>query len=119
MEAERYEILECLGRGGIGAVYKGYDRQLHRHVAIKRLMNREEFAEPAAEETALRKEAGALAALRHPNIVTVFDVASDEDGVFMVMELLEGEDLGRALHEHGALSLADFTQLATQLLEAL
>ena len=64
MAEERYEILERLGAGGIGAVYRGFDKQLRRQVAIKRLMNREEFADAAAAEAAVRKEAGALAALR-------------------------------------------------------
>ncbi|MFZ4768014.1 MAG: serine/threonine-protein kinase, partial [Roseimicrobium sp.] len=119
MEQERYQILERLGMGGIGVVYKGFDRQLNRHVAIKRLMNRNEFADSSAEESALHKEASTLAAMRHPSIVTIFDVSSDEDGVFMVMELLEGDDLGHYLYREGPLPLADFEQLATQMLEAL
>ena len=118
MREDRYEILERLGSGGAGAIYKGFDRQLKRHVAIKRLMNREEFADAAAEETALRKEAAALAALRHPNIVTVFDVSGDEEGVFIVMELLEGGDLAQWLLQE-RMALPDFIQLAEQLLEAL
>lgn len=118
MTEDRYEILERLGSGGAGAIYKGFDRQLKRHVAIKRLMNREEFADAAAEEAALRKEAAALAALRHPNIVTVFDVSGDEEGIFIVMELLEGGDLAQWLLRE-RMSLPDFTQLAEQLLEAL
>ena len=118
MAEERYEILERLGAGGIGAVYRGFDRQLRRQVAIKRLMNREEFADAAAAEAAVRKEAGALAALRHPNVVTVFDVAADEDGVFIVMELLEGSDLAQ-WQQQEKLTPADFLEIAQQLLEAL
>lgn len=113
--ADRYKIYERLGEGGVGAVFRAYDTQLKRWVAIKRL-----FADPGTETDTdeLRREADALASLRNPNIVTIFDVASDAEGMFLVMELLEGEDLSDAI-EKGPLSFDDFKELANQTLEGL
>lgn len=118
MAEQRYTIHEQLGAGGNGAVYRAFDSGLRRWVAIKRLLSAEEAAsnDPNAEE--LRREADTLASLRNANIVTIFDVATDSEGVFMVMELLEGPDLSDAI-SHGPLMLEDFKQLAEQSLEAL
>ncbi len=112
---DRYKIYERLGEGGVGAVFRAYDTQLKRWVAIKRL-----FAEAgeSADADELRREADSLAALSNPNIVTIFDVASDEEGLFIVMELLEGEDLSGVL-EQGPMSFDDFKELANQTLEGL
>ncbi len=113
--ADRYKIYERLGEGGVGAVFRAYDTQLKRWVAIKRL-----FAEPGDETDTdeLRREADALASLRNANIVTIFDVASDAEGMFLVMELLEGEDLSDVI-EKSPLSFDDFKELASQTLEGL
>ncbi len=116
--AERYKIYEKLGAGGNGAVYRAYDGQLKRWVAIKRLLSASEAASNDPNATELRKEADTLAALRNANIVTIFDVATDAEGLFIVMELLEGPDLSDAI-AHGPLMLDDFKQLAEQSLEAL
>lgn len=116
--AERYKIYDKLGAGGVGAVFRAYDNELKRWVAIKRLMsaNDEKGDQNLAAE--LRREADALASLRNPNIVTIFDVASDADGLFMVMELLEGEDLADVV-ARGPLYYDDFKELASQTLEGL
>ena len=87
--AERYKIYEKLGAGGVGAVFRAYDSQLKRWVAVKRLMTASEAAKDKNIAVELRREADALASLRNPNIVTIFDVASDDEGLFMVMELLQ------------------------------
>ncbi len=118
MADQRYTIQEQLGAGGNGAVFRAYDTQLKRRVAIKRLLSAAEAnsADPNSEE--LRREADTLASLRNANIVTIFDVAQDAEGLFMVMELLEGPDLADAI-AHGPLMYEDFKQLAEQTLEAL
>ncbi len=116
--AERYTIHDQLGAGGVGTVYRAYDHQLGRWVAIKRLMRAGEEADDGARAAELRREADALASLRNPNIVTIFDVASDEQGLFLVMELLEGEDLADVV-ARGPLHYDDFKELASQTLEAL
>jgi serine/threonine protein kinase len=111
--ADRYKIYERLGEGGVGAVFRAYDTQLKRWVAIKRL-----FAEADDDPDEIRREADALASLRNPNIVTIFDVARDNEGLFIVMELLEGDDLSNVIEE-GPLSFDDFKELANQMLEGL
>jgi serine/threonine protein kinase len=116
--SERYKIQDKLGAGGVGAIYRAYDLHLKRWVAIKRLIATSETGNSQQEINELRKEADSLAALRHPNIVTIFDVASDHEGLFLVMELLEGEDLADVL-QRGPLSLQDFKELIIQSLEGL
>lgn len=118
MADQRYTIHEQLGAGGNGAVFRAYDTQLKRWVAIKRLLSASEASSNTPDSTELRREADTLASLRNANIVTIFDVLSDAEGLFMVMELLEGPDLADAI-QHGPLMQDDFKQLAEQTLEAL
>lgn len=116
--AERYKIYDKLGAGGVGAVFRAYDNELKRWVAIKRLMSANDAKGDQDLAAELRREADALASLRNPNIVTIFDVASDTEGLFMVMELLEGEDLADVV-ARGPLHYDDFKELASQTLEGL
>ena len=86
-----YEILDLVGAGGMGEVYRARDPRLGRDVAIKVLP-----AEVGAEPERLRRfeqEARAVAALNHPNILTVFDIGTHEGTPYVVMELLQGETL--------------------------
>lgn len=98
----RYTLLALLGRGGMGAVYKAYDAQLDRNIALKLLLGLSNRQNVLSEEAArLLREAKTLASLSHPNIVTVFDAGLDSHGVFVAMELCEGVDLSRWLeHPH-------------------
>jgi hypothetical protein len=116
--AERYKIYEKLGAGGVGAVFRAYDSELKRWVAIKRLFIPTDAPSDSDIVAELRREADALASLRNPNIVTIFDVATDAEGLFMVMELLEGEDLADVV-SRGPLHYDDFKELASQSLEGL
>ena len=116
--ADRYKIYEKLGAGGVGAVFRGYDSQLKRWVAVKRLLTANEAEQDKSIEAELRREADTLASLRNPNVVTIFDVASDDEGLFMVMELLQGEDLADVV-ARGPLPYDDFKELASQTLEGL
>lgn len=117
--ADRYKVYEQLGAGGVGTVFRAYDSQLKRWVAIKRLTIDSEARDSGADiQEELRQEADSLATLRNPNIVTIFDVASDDDGLFIVMELLEGEDLADVV-ARGPLPYDDFKELAYQTLEGL
>jgi serine/threonine protein kinase len=86
-----YEIGELIGRGGMGEVYRGSDTRLGRDVAIKVLSSH--LADDPASLARFRREARAVAALSHPNIVAVFDVGAEGDTHFVVTELLEGETL--------------------------
>ena len=95
-----YEILGLVGSGGMGEVYRARDPRLGRDVAIKVLP-----AEVGTDPGRLRRfeqEARAVAALNHPNILTVFDVGTHEGAPYIVTELLEGQSLRERLKE-GAL----------------
>jgi serine/threonine protein kinase len=116
---ERYEIRGKIGQGGLGAVYRGYDTRMNREVAIKRISVNEDDPELKEESTRqLIKEAGALASLQHPHIVTVYDVGADEDGPYVVMELISGKTLDELI-ERAPLTWEDFRELALQTQEAL
>jgi len=97
----RYQLLDRIGEGGMGAVYKGYDRVIGRQVAIKMLGE----ASTTQEESVARfqREAQVVGQLRHRNVVEVFDFGIENGKPFMVMELLEGKDLATLLDKRGAL----------------
>jgi serine/threonine protein kinase len=115
--AGRYELRASLGRGGMGEVYAGWDRQLEREVAVKVL------PAEALGDGALRRrveaEARTAAAVAHPNVVTVFDSGEDEDGdPFIVMEKLDGGNLADAI-AHGPMDPTAVRRMAVQVLAAL
>ena len=112
-ESERYELLDELGRGGMGIVYKARDTRLGRMVALKRLPeNLQEH--PTAVKLFLR-EARSAAALNHPNIVTLFDAGQSKGVYFLTMELLEGQPLDKILEAHGRLRPQDAARLGVQI----
>ena len=90
----RYSVLSCLGRGGMGVVYKAYDPKLDRNVALKLL--RRSTSSVTADFRLLR-EAKTLAQLKHPNVVTVYDADLSNHGVFIAMELLSGKSVNEWL----------------------
>jgi serine/threonine protein kinase len=115
---DRYEIRGKIGQGGIGAVYRAYDKNLSREVAVKRILP-EGGADLEKEATRqLTKEAGALSALQHPHIVTIYDVGIDEDGPYVVMELLHGKTIDEVV-EKASFTWQDFREFALQTQEAL
>ena len=108
----RYEILEELGRGGMGIVFKARDRRLGRVVALKRLPDNLRN-HPKAVELFLR-EARAAAALNHPNIVTLFDAGQEGDTYYITMELLQGMPLQKILRQRKQLAAAQVAKLGGQ-----
>jgi serine/threonine protein kinase/tetratricopeptide (TPR) repeat protein/TolB-like protein len=86
-----YEVVELLGAGGMGEVYRAHDPRLHRHVALKVLPER--FARSPDRLRRFEREARLAGALNHPNILTVFDIGSQDGSPYLVCELLEGETL--------------------------
>jgi TolB-like protein/predicted Ser/Thr protein kinase len=111
-----YKILELLGEGGMGQVYLAEDQKLGRRVALKVLP-----PELAADDSRLRRlerEAKAIAALNHPNIVTLYSVEEDDGHYFLTMEYVEGETLGDMI-ARGNVSLHRFFEIATSLADAL
>jgi eukaryotic-like serine/threonine-protein kinase len=95
--AERYELRDRLGQGGAGTVWRGHDRALDRAVAVKLL--HADLAEDPDAGTRFRTEATAAAKLTHPNAVLVYDLGRDGDDDYLVMELVEGVNLGDVLRD--------------------
>ncbi len=90
----RYEIVELLGSGGMGSVYRAHDPHLSRDIALKVLHQRHALERVGSEyRHRLLREAQALAKLSHPNVVAAFDVGTLQDVVFVAMELVQGESL--------------------------
>ncbi|MEM9459217.1 MAG: serine/threonine-protein kinase [Myxococcota bacterium] len=92
----RYTVLDRLGEGGMGVVYKAYDPQLDRNVALK-LLRRSHRSQDADHR--LLREAQTMAKLRHPNVVAVYDAGLTDHGMFIAMELLEGRTLAAWLED--------------------
>ena len=112
----RYEVLERLGEGGAGIVYRGRQTHLGRFVAIKVL--HQDTASSTEWRRRFQREAIALSALAHPNVVPVTDFGVDSGVPFLVMELLEGQTLG-ALIKEGPLPLWRALDIARQTLRVL
>lgn len=94
-----FEILRVLGRGAMGIVLSARDTRLNRDVAIKVVRPYEGDISPDATKARLLREAQAMANLRHPNVVTVYEAGEVEGQVFMAMEQIEGGDLRRHVEE--------------------
>ncbi|WP_173142084.1 serine/threonine-protein kinase [Kibdelosporangium persicum] len=94
----RFQKIKALGHGGFGTVWLAMDTQLDRTVAVKIA-----HAPDAETEQRMLREARALAAVRHPNCVRVYDIVEDEDGLGIVMEYIEGKPLADAVHDMGKL----------------
>ncbi len=111
-----YEIVDALGAGGMGEVYRARDVRLDRTVAIKvlpsHLVGDRQFQER------FEREARSIAALNHPHICTLHDVGHQDGTSFLVMELVEGETLAERL-QSGPLSIAETLALAHQIAGAL
>src|SRR5262249_10114324 len=95
--SDRYEILGPLGAGGMGVVYRARDLRLDREVAVKILPDH--LSERRESMSRFEREAKALAALSHANILSIFDYATDQGVSYAVMELLKGQTLRAYLSE--------------------
>ncbi|MCW5822358.1 MAG: protein kinase [Cyanobacteria bacterium TGS_CYA1] len=114
--AERYEIIATIGAGGVGTVYKVFDPLLKKSFAIKVLQRNSDGAKAAR----LQREAMSAGKLNHPHICRIDNFGQTEDGSpYMVMEYLEGRDLGDILKDEGALELSRALEIAIQVSGAL
>lgn len=118
MSNERYEIRGKIGQGGVGAVYRAYDTQLRREVAIKRVLTEGGYEDSDVATKNLLKEATALSSVQHPHICTVYDAGIDKEGPYVVMELINGKTLDEMV-ERGTLTYDDFREVAIQSQEAM
>jgi serine/threonine-protein kinase len=108
----RYRLVELLGQGGMATIYRARDNQLERDVAVKVL--RPEYGTDPDFIERFRHEAQSAASLNHPNVVGVYDYGTDPVGPFIVMELVEGEDLASIVRKTGALPPRAAARLVAQ-----
>lgn len=118
--AGRYHLLEPIGRGGMGVVWRAHDELLDRTVAVKEVLH-----QPMSEEerTAFNRrtirEARAAGRISHPNVVVVHDVIEEDGRPWIVMQLVEARSLGEVLREHGPLIPERVAAIGLQILDAL
>jgi serine/threonine-protein kinase len=113
----QYRLLERIGEGGMGAVFRGEDTMLQRQVAIKVL--RPELSKQKTLVERFRTEAVALARLNHPNIATVYGLLQEEGQYYMVLEFVDGQTLESMLSKRGALPWREAVRIAKDTLAAL
>lgn len=113
----RYDIESMLGAGGMGIVYRGFDTQLHRVVAIKVLSPTLAFHGSARQRFA--REAQAAAAVVHEDVVPIYDVQTEREIPFIVMRFIPGESLQAKIDRQGALELKQILRIGKQLMAGL
>ncbi len=116
----RYQVVDVLGAGAMGTVFRGWDPRLQRHVALKTIkLGIDRGDKRDALAGSLRREAVTLARLQHPHIVTVFDILEQGSVAFIAMELIEGVTLGRYIWRHKALAAEQVIPLGAAMFKAL
>ncbi|MFF5204588.1 protein kinase [Streptosporangium sp. NPDC000396] len=119
--ASRYHLLEPIGRGGMGIVWRAHDELLDREVAIKEVRYADTLGEDNQENFNRRtkREARAAGRLTHPNVVVVHDVVEEDGRPWIVMQLVESRSLGKVLRQDGPLPPEQVAEIGLQVLEAL
>src|SRR5258705_2422334 len=107
----QYEVVEKLGEGGMGVVYKARDTRLHRFVALK-VLPPDKVADPERKRRFVQ-EAKSASALNHPNIVHIYDIAESDGVLFIAMEFVAGKSLDQLIGR-SALSLPEALKYAVQ-----
>ena len=116
----RYRVVAELGRGAMGAVYRATDPKLDRTVAIKMISSAMGAGDDRQETLArFEREARVSARLQHPNVVAVYDVGAEGDELYLVMELIEGEDISHKLARSEFPSIPEALDLIAQAADAL
>lgn len=115
----RYEVIDSLGKGAMGTVYRARDPMLNRTVAIKTVNMDLDRDEVADYEARFYQEARAAGGLNHPNIVTIYDIGKSGSIAYMAMELLEGKELRSIMSQGRALPVGQAIEIAAQAAEGL
>ena len=116
--ADRFDVIERIGEGGMGTVYRAHQRSLDRFVAVKTV--RRDVLDDERRVQRFFREAAAIARMSHSNTVRVFDFGQEEDGTcWLAMEYLEGHSLQDVIEEHAPLEAARVIHIAEQVAEAL
>jgi tetratricopeptide (TPR) repeat protein len=113
----RYEILQLLGEGGMGAVYKAWDREVEHLVALKLI--RPEMASHPVILARFKQELLTARQVTHRNVIRIYDMAEAGGTKYITMEFVEGRDLGRVLHERGKLPAEEAVEIVRQICHAL
>ncbi|HZX38050.1 MAG TPA: serine/threonine-protein kinase, partial [Streptomyces sp.] len=119
--AGRYRVIEQLGRGGMGVVWRAVDEVLGREVAVKELRTYNDSSGPelAALKVRMQREARAAARVRHPAVIAVHDVTEHEGRPVIVMEFIDGPSLDDVLSERGVMDALEVAAIGAQVMEAL
>lgn len=115
--AGRYQLIEELGRGGMGKVYKAYDREIDEHIALKLIHPNIAMEENATQR--FRNELKFARKISHKNVCRMFDLSKEDDIYFITMEYVRGEDLKSSLKRMGPLSFGKAIYLVKQICEGL
>lgn len=113
----RYDILELVGRGGMGVLYRARDPVLEREVALKMMLV--DFSHDPAARERFEREAKAVARLQHRNVVTIHELGEADGAPYIVMEFLSGQDLERRMRGPDPLTLFERLDIVAQLCEGL
>ncbi len=114
---ERYKIIKKLGKGGMALVFEAQDLLLDRQVAIKML--RPEYVTDKDFTKKFRHEAKAVARISHPNVVSIYDIARDNNYHYLVIENIEGSNLKYIINDRGKLTITESLDIANQICSAL
>lgn len=119
--AGRYRVVEQLGRGGMGVVWRAFDEVLGREVAVKELRTYSDSSGPELADLRVRmqREARAAARVRHPAVIAVHDVTEHEGRPVIVMELIDGPSLDDVLSERGVVDAREAAAIGARIMEGL
>ncbi len=116
MKYGRYQVVDEIGQGSMGVVYRAHDPQINRHIALKLLRQDRVTSEDLVQR--FLKEAQAMGGLSHPNIATVYDTGRDHGTIFIAMEILRGKSLKDVMREK-VLNHNEIVHIGVQIAEAL